>query len=104
MTSSDRYEQNPLFRLIEFYVLWAIDALPDGERKTLEAMAPKLTTIYGGDGSWQRAIAAAMHFPPDMPDTIRQMWVENSQIARDNHMELEAQDFAQMFVDANFAD
>ena len=103
MKNPDHYEQNSILRLIEFYMLWNIDDLSECDRNILEAIAPKLKVSYGGAGTSQQAIAAAMYFPPDMPDRIRQMWTKNREIARANQTELPAQAFAEMFVDANFA-
>ncbi|UDL89496.1 hypothetical protein LGH82_31340 [Mesorhizobium sp. PAMC28654] len=67
-------------------------------------MGPKLQAIYGGDGQWDDAIAQAMHMPDEMPEAIRDMWARNQKIARDNNVTLTPQQFAEMFVDSNFAD
>jgi hypothetical protein len=104
MTDGSRYDGQPLLRLLELYVLWAIGELPRAEQDTLNTMAPKLQSIYGGGGEWYDAIAAAMHMPPEMPEAIRDMWVRNLEIARANEVTLSPRQFAEMFVDENFAD
>jgi len=104
MTDSSRYDGQPLLRLLELYVLWAIGELPQAEQDRLNTMAPKLQSIYGGGGEWHDAIAAAMHMPPEMPEAIRDMWVRNLEIARTNGITLPPQQFAEMFVDENLAD
>jgi hypothetical protein len=104
MTDGSRYDGKPFLRMLELYVLWAIGELPQAEQDTLNTMAPKLQSIYGGGGEWHDAIAAAMHMPPEMPAAIRDMWVTNLEIARANRVTLPPQKFAEMFVDENFAD
>lgn len=103
MASNPRYDGKPLLRLLELYVLRVLDELPLKERQTLDKMAPKLQAIYGGNGEWHEAVAAAVHMPADMPLTIRDMWLKNLEIARANGVSLHPQMFAEMFVDENFA-
>ena len=45
-----------------------------------------------------------MDFPPDMASLIREMWTKNQDIAKQAGVELEPQQFAEMFVDQNFSD
>jgi len=103
MASNPRYDGKPLLRLLELYVLRAIGELSQSEQQTLERMAPKLQSLYGGNGEWHEAIAASVHMPPDMPIAIRDMWVKNLEIARSNSMTLAPQAFAEMVVDDSFA-
>ena len=101
---TNRYAGKPLLRLLELYVLWCIDELtPDAEAK-LAAMAAKLTGTFGGDGTWQSAIASSIDIPQNMPELVRASWTKNSSIAAANHVTLSPQTFAEMFVDSNFAD
>jgi hypothetical protein len=66
-------------------------------------MAPKLRAIYGGNGEWHEAVAAAIHMPSNMPAAIRHTWARNLEIARANGVVLHPQMFAEMFVDENLA-
>jgi len=97
-----RYAGKPLLRLLECYVLWAADELPAEEESKLQAMTPKLREVYKRQGSWQEIVAGEMEFPPDLPQHIRSLWIENSQRAQNSSVELPAEDFARMFVDQNF--
>lgn len=81
MASNPRYDGKPLLRLLELYVLNAIGDLPQQVRQTLEKMAPKLQAIYGGNGKWHEAVAAAIHMPADMPTAIEDVWAKNLEIA-----------------------
>lgn len=101
INSGPRYEGKPLLRLLELYVLWAIDELPENDRTTLEKIAPKLKEIYGGDGNWQEAIATAIHMPSDLPIAIQGMWLRNQELARLNGAALQPQVFAQIVADDN---
>lgn len=97
----ERYAGKPMLRLLELYVLWSLDHLSDDEASRLQAMAPKLTGTFGGDGTWQDAITTTMELPENMPELIREMWAKNQQIAVTNGVELSPQQFAEMFVDSN---
>ena len=96
-----RYDGKPLLRLLELYVLWSLGQLSEDDASRLEAMAPKLTETFGGDGTWQNALANTMQMPPNMPELVRDMWVKNEEIANANGVELRPEQFAQMFVDSN---
>ena len=98
-----RYDGRPLVRLLELYVLRSIGELATSEEQTLEKMSPKLQSIYGGGGQWHEAIAAAVQMPPTLPTAIRDMWNKNREVARENGATLTPQEFAEMFVDRNFA-
>ena len=101
--AADRYSGKPLLLLLELYVLWAIDELSDFHAARLEEMTLRLTKAFGGDGSWQDAIAQAMDLPPEMAELIRERWDRNQAIAAGRDEELTPQAFAEMFIDANFA-
>jgi hypothetical protein len=101
--ASDRYAGKPLLLLLELYVLWAIDELSEFHADRLEDMTQRLTVAFGGDGSWQDALAQAMDLPPEMAELIRERWARNRAIADERDEELTPQAFAEMFIDANFA-
>ena len=103
MASNPRYDGKPLLRLLELYVLRAIDELPKDQQQILERVAPKLQTLYGGNGEWHEAVAASVQMPADIALAIRDMWIRNQKIARANGVTLHPQMFAEMFVDENFA-
>lgn len=83
-TSNPRYDGKPLLRLIELYVLWAIGQLSAPDASAMEAMTPKLRKVYATDGTWQQIIAGVLHFPPDLPGAIRELWDKNIAIAKQN--------------------
>lgn len=101
MTDVSRYKDKPLLRLAELYALWAIDQLPPRDRASLEELAPKLKDLFGGDGTWQSAVAAAAQFPIDMPLRIRQLWQVDVERAKINTAKLDPQSFVEAFVDTN---
>jgi hypothetical protein len=101
MSKNPRYDGKPLLRLIELYVIDAVGALTKDQEQSLEAMAPKLCETFGTSGDWRAAIASAMGFPTTMSDSIREMWIKNQEIAKENGTSLTAESFAAMFVDAN---
>ena len=102
MSDNPHYDGKPLLRLLELYILNAIDELPVPEQEALDRLAPKLQAVYGGSGSWQAALEAAVRMPADMPQFIRDMWAKNLEIAQANNVPaLSAQKFAELFVDEN---
>ena len=58
MSDDLRYDGKPLLRLLELYVLNAVDELPAPEQETLNRLAPKLQAVYGGKGQWDEAVAS----------------------------------------------
>lgn len=102
--SNSRYQGRPLVRLLECYVLWSIGQLSSTEARGLEAMTPKLQSVYGVEGDWPTVIATVMEFPPNMPELVRGGWVKNLEIAARNRVVLTPQHFAELFVDQNFLD
>ncbi|HET7084916.1 MAG TPA: hypothetical protein VFI23_09105 [Rhizomicrobium sp.] len=102
MSDSLRYKGKPLLRLLELYVLYVLKDLPETEQETLSRLAPKLQAVYGGNGTWHGALEAAVHMPADMPQSIRDMWMKNLEIAQSKNVPaLSVQQFAEMFVDEN---
>jgi hypothetical protein len=99
--NSSRYQGKPLLRLLECYVLKTLDLLPESDSLNLASMEPKLTQVYGRQGTWDQIISAMMEFPPNMPLLIREMWVRNQAIAKANGVMLTPQQFAELFVDQN---
>lgn len=98
-----RYDGKPLLRLLELYVLNAIDEISTEDADRMAAMTPKLREVYGHSGEWPEIIAASVELPHDASSEIRRMWVKNQEIARASDVPLSPQRFAEMFVDDNFA-
>jgi hypothetical protein len=103
MADQDRYERKPLLRLFELYVLDAIGELHEFHRQGLEKMAPKLQKTFGGNGDWHDAIVAAGLIPPEWPNAICDLWAKNLEGRLGDGTRLTPQQFAEIFVDANFS-
>jgi hypothetical protein len=97
-----RYAGKPFLRILECYVLWAAGELAAEDERKLVAMTPKLRETFSRQGSWQEIVAGEMEFPPDLPQQINALWVQNQQRAKNANVDLPAEDFARMFVDQNF--
>lgn len=104
MEANSRYEGKPLLRLLECYVLWVIEELPEKDAATLREMTPKLRSVYRLEGDWQQIVVTVMQLPSDIPGAIRNIWLKNSEIAQRNGTLLTPQQFAEMFVDQNLMD
>jgi hypothetical protein len=97
----DRYEGKPMLRLLECYTLHALGLLDHASEANLVAMTPKLRTLYSAEGEWHNVIEKVMQLPTNTPELIRELWIKNQKIAKDNDVVLSPQEFAEMFVDAN---
>lgn len=100
-TKNPRYQGKPLLRLLELYILWAINELADKDALILEEMTPRLRQTFNCNGAWQEIIATVMEYPESMPDLIRSLWAKNLDIARRNSESLTPQRFAEMVADDN---
>jgi len=100
----DRYEGKPLLRLLECYVLDAIDQLDERQRDTLQRMTPKLATLYKRNGTWSEILRDEMNFADSLPTKIREIW--NIDLARmhSSGVGIDPSEFAMTFVDENFLD
>ena len=87
-----------------FFAVHDADKLSHVEAKlaTLRAMEPKLHEVYGVSGSWQAVIEAQMDFPATVADKIKEIWQANVDKFASAGTAINAQDFAQHFVDTNF--
>ena len=98
----ERYRGKPFLRLLECFVLRAIGHLSATDAEALSAMTPKLRALYQKTGEWHEVVAAVMELPGAVEARIRDVWMSNSSLARDRGDVLGPEDFARMFVDANF--
>ncbi len=100
----DRYVGKPFLRLLECYVLNAIDQLDDAQRATLTEMEPKLADVYKMNGSWLDIVSAQMDFPESLPGQIREVWSKYLDQAKAQGASVDPNEFAMTFVDQNFPD
>jgi hypothetical protein len=102
--TDDRYAGRPFLRLLECLALDAIGALDPEQRAALEEMAPKLAASLGREGTWQQIVAAQMRWGDGIEVAIRELWDRNREVAREEGIELTAEEFAMLFADANTSD
>lgn len=102
MPTRDRYTNKPLLRILECYVLSAIGELSNDQSEMLLKMEPQLRLALKQDGHWRELVEKAMELPSDMPELIRGNWEKNVALAQQQHVSISGQQFAEMFVDANF--
>lgn len=100
----DRYTGKPFLRLLECYVLNAIDQLDDSQRATLVKMESKLASVYKMNGNWLEIVNAKMEFPESLPGQIKDIWSKYLDQAKAQGMSVDPGEFAMSFVDQNFPD
>lgn len=96
-----RYIGKPLLKLVDAFVLKCIGELDAKSEAGLRAMEPKLPQIYNCSGTWEDIIIAQLKFPPDIRTEIREMWVQNQEIASERNQTLSPTQFVEMFVEQN---
>ena len=101
--ATTRYDGRPFLRLLESYLLDAIDQLGDEPRASLEAIRPKLAKIFGLDGTWQEIVRAQMEFPESMSEQIRFLWEGYLLHARQHGLSVSPNEFVEQFVNQNFS-
>ncbi|MFM9925094.1 hypothetical protein VLK31_19025 [Variovorax sp. H27-G14] len=97
-----RYEGRPLLRLVDCWVLDAIEQLDDTKRETLEALEPRLAQTFLATGTWQEIVAGQMGFADDVPDMVRHFWRRYLDHAETENLRVDPQAFVVEFVAQNF--
>jgi hypothetical protein len=97
-----RYDGKPFLRLLDCYVLRAIGALDQQQEISLRSMEPKLSSVYGVDGSWFEIVAKQMDFPDSLPVQINEIWVSGKAKAEHQGLSVDPIEFTKQFVDTNF--
>ena len=98
----NRYQDKPLLRLLECYILDAIGELSDIHKHNLDAITPKLQKTYNKPGDWKEIIEQVMNITTEKKEAINKIWLKNQLIAEQSDEILDSENFAQMFVDRNF--
>jgi hypothetical protein len=95
----ERYKDKPFLLMLESYVMDAIGQLPPAMEQLTKSMSRKLF----GAGDWRTRLREEVGFDKSLDAQLAQLWKENQQIAKEKGATLEAQDFAQALVEANFS-
>lgn len=96
---NERYQGKPFLRLLECYILWAIDELGPSDCDALEKLVPKLRQTYRREGTWHEIVAAEMSFPPGRPEAILRNWAQNKSRALSEGKTAEPEGFARFLAD-----
>ena len=98
---ADRYAGKPFLKLVDSFVLKCIGELDSESETRIREMEPKLRQVYQTDGTWDEIVIAELHFNPDIRTAIRDLWMKNQAIAKQQHVTLTPMQFVEMFVDKN---
>src|SRR5262249_14410700 len=96
----ERYQGRPLVLVLENYVL---DCIGELAPERAEKVAAVVQQVFGGDGDWKQTIRTQLRIADSLDHSLREMWVRNQEIARENAYDLHPVQFAKMVVDKNFA-
>ena len=98
---SDRYAGKPMLRVVECYVLDAIDELPADDQQKLEAMAPTLARSVGSEEpTWQGAVEDALALDGTFRESVRADWASRRAAAEASGHAPEAEGFAAAVADS----
>ena len=89
-------------RLLDCYVLRAIDALEADQAQALVQLEPKLARIFETQGSWHEILAKELDLPAELPSKIQEAWAEGVKTASALGYPIQPCEFAALFVDTNF--
>lgn len=99
----DRYAGRPLLIILENYVLDCIGELSPEKQKN---MASVVQSVFGGGGDWKQTLRETLHLDGAMDEQIRHSWQTDKGVdiaIQQVFGEVSPDQFAQLFVDANFA-
>jgi hypothetical protein len=102
--TTDRYNGNPFLRLLDCFVLDAINMLDEKQLEILTQLEPRLSKTFGMQGTWREIVVEQMNFSDTVPDRIRQFWEGYKTAAEQQGVSATADEFAVNFVDQNFPD
>ena len=100
----NRYDGKPFLRLLDSYVLEAIDQLTDEQRNGLRLIEPKLHEVYKTSGTWQEIVRTQMELPSSFPESINNVWQGYLRAAKSQGVSVNPFEFVERFVDENFPD
>lgn len=100
MSHEDRYDGNPMLRLMDSYVLDAIGVLDGKTAESLSEQAPMLADALDTEqGTWQEVVERSMGMPADSKETLAAAW-QQYQVEYAQHDEpADPIAFAHMMVD-----
>src|SRR5262245_59690996 len=98
-----RYEQNPMFIILENYVLDSIGRLePEKSARLNEVILRNFGGKPGED--WKTIIRKNYDLPRDTDDNLKTLWAQRSAEADLKQEDISPEDFAREVVDDMFAD
>ncbi|WP_240456988.1 hypothetical protein [Acidovorax sp. 1608163] len=102
--TANRYNSNPFLRLLDCFVLDAINMLDNNQLEILNRLEPGLSKTYDMQGTWREIVAAQMNFADTVPARIREFWEGYKGAAQQQGVPADPDEFVVSFVDQNFAD
>ena len=97
----ERYEKNPLFAVLENYILDTIGALGADKAHLLSQM---VCQIWGGaPAAWKKTLRSTLDLPDSTDADILRLWKQKQEEAGLRQESMTPEDFAQQVVDENYA-
>ena len=101
--NESRYQNKPMLRLLDAYVLDAIGLLDKLSLSACEAISSRLKSALGVDAeTWQEVVELSMDIPTTSRDELRTLWASEVDRASTVGEVPNALTFARNLVDINF--
>jgi len=98
----DRYQNNPLLRLLDCYLMDLIGELGQDQLLTLVRLEPMLQRAWKSEGTWRQMVEEQMGFQPTVPAKVRAFWLGYIKAAEAQGVPASPFDFVVSFVGQNF--
>ena len=99
-----RYDGRPLLRLLDCYILDAIEQLPASQIATLEKLEPTFQKAFGSTGGWREIVEEQIGFLPSVKLQIELLWASYQEAQQRLGAKVVAADFVRDFVAQNVPD
>ena len=103
-TPQDRYEGRPLLRLLDCYILDAIEQLPASQVATLEKLEPTFQKAFGSTGGWREIVEEQVGFLPSVKLQIELLWASYQEAQQRLGAKVVPAEFVREFVAQNIPD
>lgn len=96
----ERYENNPLFVILENYILHAIGRL---EPEKARLLGETISGIWGGKAEqWKATVRRTLDLPETTDEDLLALWKQKSEEADQMQATMTPEDFARRVVDENY--
>lgn len=98
----DRYQNKPLLRLLDCYLMDLIGELAPDQARTLGDLEPMLHRAWKSTGTWREMVEEQMGFQPTVREKVKGFWRGYIAAAEAQGLPAQPFEFVLSFVNQNF--